>query len=178
MKTVHLSQTSPNMSSIGEVCNILGKTFLTSLVGNHWATGRLRLNLSSVKGGLIIFPLLLLEGNAILPMTPKAHCVVHMLRQCNDQWQIADGSILLGGLLPTEILGLIHRFVVGRFQHFSSPYIFQHTFFCLLPIGQFYAGGRSGLSLPANRSTPQSRKITHQGQGLSFIHTQCFMCYN
>ena len=62
------------MSSIGEVCDRLGKTFLTSLVGNHWATGGLLVNSSSVKGGLIIFPLFLLEGNAILPMTPKADC--------------------------------------------------------------------------------------------------------
>ena len=80
---VHLSQTSPNMSSIEEVCDRLSKTFLMSLVGNHWATGGLRVNSSSVKGGLIIFSLFLLEGNAILPMTPKADCVVHMFRQCN-----------------------------------------------------------------------------------------------
>ena len=40
----NLSQTSPNMSSIGEVCDMLGKTFLTSLVCNHWATGGLRVN--------------------------------------------------------------------------------------------------------------------------------------
>ena len=39
MKMAHLSRTSPNMSSIGEVCDRLGKTFLTSLVGNHWAAG-------------------------------------------------------------------------------------------------------------------------------------------
>ena len=37
MKMAHLSRTSPNMSSIGEVCNRLGKTFLASIVGNHWA---------------------------------------------------------------------------------------------------------------------------------------------
>ena len=70
----HLSQTPPNMSSIGEVCDSLGKTFLASLVGNRRATGRLWVNSSSVKGGLINFPLFLLEGNAILPMTPKADC--------------------------------------------------------------------------------------------------------
>ena len=31
-------------------------------------------NLTSMKGGLLNFPLFLLEGNAILPMTPKAGC--------------------------------------------------------------------------------------------------------
>ena len=46
MKMAHLSPTSPDMSSIGEVCDSLGKTFLTSLVGNLWATCRLRVNLS------------------------------------------------------------------------------------------------------------------------------------
>ena len=40
----NLSTTSPNMSSIGEVCDRLGKTFLTSLVSNHSATGGLRVN--------------------------------------------------------------------------------------------------------------------------------------
>ena len=42
----NLSLTSPNRSSIGEVCNRLGKTFLTPLVGNHWATGGLRVVLT------------------------------------------------------------------------------------------------------------------------------------
>ena len=70
----HLAQTPTNMSSIGEVCDRLGKTFLMSLLGNHRATGGLRVNSSSVKGGLINFPLFLLEGNVILPMTPKADC--------------------------------------------------------------------------------------------------------
>ena len=60
-------------------CNIAsnidpGPIWLTSLIGNHWATGGLRVNSSSVKGGLINFPLLLLEGEAILQMTPKADC--------------------------------------------------------------------------------------------------------
>ena len=40
-----------------------------------WATGGFRVNSNSGEGGLISFPLLLLEGNAILPMTPKAGCV-------------------------------------------------------------------------------------------------------
>ena len=72
MKMAHLSRTSPNMSSIGEVCDRLGITFLTSFVSNHWASGGLRVNSYSVKGRLIIFPMFLLEGNAILSMTPKA----------------------------------------------------------------------------------------------------------
>ena len=52
------------MNSIEEVCNRLGKTFLMSLVGHHWAIGGLWVNSSLVKGGLIIFALTLLEGNA------------------------------------------------------------------------------------------------------------------
>ena len=79
MKMAHLSRTLPNTSSIGKVCDRLGRTFLTSLVGNHWATGGLRVNLYPVKGGLIIFPLFLLEENAILSMTPKADCVTESL---------------------------------------------------------------------------------------------------
>ena len=38
---------------------------------NHWATGGLHVNLTSLKGGPIIFPLFLLKGNAILAMTRK-----------------------------------------------------------------------------------------------------------
>ena len=75
MKIAHLPQTPPNMSSIGEVWASLGKTFLMSFVVNHRATGGLRMNSSSVKGGLINFPFFLLKGNAILPMTPKVGCV-------------------------------------------------------------------------------------------------------
>ena len=45
MKMACVSQTSPNRSSIREVCNRLGKKILMSLVGNHWATGGLRVNL-------------------------------------------------------------------------------------------------------------------------------------
>ena len=71
---VHLSQTPPNMSSIGAVCDSLGKTFLRLLVGNLGVTGGLRVNLSPVKRELITFPLFLPEGNAILPMTAKAVC--------------------------------------------------------------------------------------------------------
>ena len=38
----NISPTSPNMRSIGEICDRLGKTFLTSLVGSHWVTGGLQ----------------------------------------------------------------------------------------------------------------------------------------
>ena len=71
MKMTHLYQPQPNMSSIGEGCDSLGKTFLTSLVSNLWATGGFRMNSYS---GEVSFPVLLLEGNAILPMTPRADC--------------------------------------------------------------------------------------------------------
>ena len=64
------------MRLIGEGCDILGKPSLTSVVGNHWATGGLWVNSFSVKGGLISFSLFLLEENAILPLTAKAGCVV------------------------------------------------------------------------------------------------------
>ena len=87
LKMAHLSRTSPNMSPIREVCDRLGKIFLTSLVGNHWATGGLRVNSSSVKGGLIIFPLFLLEENAILPMTPRADCAPPIL------WNFLYGTV-------------------------------------------------------------------------------------
>ena len=43
---VILSPTSPNMSLIGEVCDMLVKKFLTSLVGNHWANGVFLVNLT------------------------------------------------------------------------------------------------------------------------------------
>ena len=80
---VHLSQTPPNMSLIGAFCDSLGKTFLTLLVGNLGATGRLRLNSSLVKVELIIFPLFLPEGNAILPMTARAVCELKL----TGDWQ-------------------------------------------------------------------------------------------
>ena len=69
MKMTHWSQPQPNMSSIREGCNSLGKTFLTSLVGKHWATGALWVNLYSVNKRLIR-----IEGNVILPTTPMAGC--------------------------------------------------------------------------------------------------------
>ena len=62
------------MSSIGAVCNSLGTTFMSFLVDNLGATGGLRVNFSPVKVKLIIFPLFLPEGNAILPITPEAVC--------------------------------------------------------------------------------------------------------
>ena len=80
MKTAHLSQIPPNMSSIGAVCDNFGKTSLTSLVGNFWATDGLRVNSSQVMGECIIFPLFLLEEIAILPMTARADCVLISLQ--------------------------------------------------------------------------------------------------
>ena len=71
---VHLSQTPQNMSSIGALCDRLGKTFLTFLLCNLGATGGLRVNSSPVKVKLIIFHLFLPEGNTILPMTAKEAC--------------------------------------------------------------------------------------------------------
>ena len=62
------------MSSIGAVCDSLGKTFLTLLLGNLGATGKLRVNSSPVKLKLIIFPLFLPQGTAIFPMTAKEAC--------------------------------------------------------------------------------------------------------
>ena len=53
MKMAHLSWTPPNMSSIGEVCDSLGAVWLSLYDGNHWATGRLRVNSTFVKGGII-----------------------------------------------------------------------------------------------------------------------------
>ena len=74
MMMMNLYQTPPNMSSIGAVCYTLGKIFLSLLVDNHGATGGLRLNSSPVKVKLIIFPLFLSKGNAILPIPPKEVC--------------------------------------------------------------------------------------------------------
>ena len=62
------------MSSTGTVCDSLGKTSLTSLVGYYWATDGLWVNFSPVKGEFIIFPLFLLEENSILPMTARGGC--------------------------------------------------------------------------------------------------------
>ena len=67
-------QTPPNMSSFGAVCESFRKTFLSLLVDNLGASGGLCLNSSPVNVKLIIFPLFLPKGNAILPITPKAVC--------------------------------------------------------------------------------------------------------
>ena len=79
MKMAYLSQTSPNTISIGEVCVRLDKRFLTSLIGKHWATSGLQVTLSSVKGVFIIFPLFLLEGDAILQIAPRLWRTVHYI---------------------------------------------------------------------------------------------------
>ena len=84
MKMPNLSRIPPNMSSIGEICDSLGTVWLSSYGGNQWATGLLRLNSTPVKGGLINFPLFLLEGNAILPMTPKAGCAKLVQSESRD----------------------------------------------------------------------------------------------
>ena len=62
MMIVHISLNPQNMSSIGALCNRLGKTFLTFLLDNIGATDGLRVNSSPVKVKLIIFPLFLPEG--------------------------------------------------------------------------------------------------------------------
>ena len=68
---------------IGEVCDMLGAMSLSSFGGNHWATGELWVNSTSVKGGLLSFPLFLLKGNAILSITPKAGSLVYRcIYQC------------------------------------------------------------------------------------------------
>ena len=81
MMMINLYQTPPNMSSIGAVCDSLGKKFVSLLVDNLGAIGGLRLNLSPVKAKFIIFALFLPEGNAILPITPKAVC------GSDDRWR-------------------------------------------------------------------------------------------
>ena len=45
-------------------------SFLTSLVGHHWATGGLRVNLTPDYN----LPLFLLKRDTILPITSKADC--------------------------------------------------------------------------------------------------------
>ena len=62
------------MSSTEAGWDSLAKTFLLLLVDNLGATGKLRSNSSPVKVKLIIYPLFLPEGNAILPITPMAVC--------------------------------------------------------------------------------------------------------
>ena len=45
-----LSWPQPNMSLIKELCDSLGKTSLTSLVGNYWASGGLEGELALIEG--------------------------------------------------------------------------------------------------------------------------------
>ena len=45
-----------------------------SLDDNLWPTGGFHVNLYSGEGGLLSYPMFLLGGNTILPMTPKADC--------------------------------------------------------------------------------------------------------
>ena len=58
----YLSRPPRNINLIGQVCDSLGKDSVTLFVGNHWATGRLQVNLISVKGGIIIDPLFACTG--------------------------------------------------------------------------------------------------------------------
>ena len=78
MMMINLYQTPPNMSSIGAACDSLKKTFLSLLVNNLGATGGLRLNSSPKKVKLIIFPMFLPKGNAILPITPTQSVIYDM----------------------------------------------------------------------------------------------------
>ena len=66
------------MSSIGAVCDRLGKKLLLLLDDNLWATGGLRVNSSPVKVKLIIFPLFLPGRNAILPIKAKEDCDISL----------------------------------------------------------------------------------------------------
>ena len=67
----HLSTLGPNISGIGEVCDTLNTTSLTSLVDN-WHTAGLRVNSSFLKAGFKRNMLFLLEGITIMPSTPLA----------------------------------------------------------------------------------------------------------
>ena len=71
MMMINLSQTPPNMSSIEAVCDSLGKTSVTSLVGNYWATGGLRVNSSPVKGKFISSPFTRDEFTRSPPVAPR-----------------------------------------------------------------------------------------------------------
>ena len=63
----HLSRPGQNINWIEEVCDSLGKQSLTPLVDYHWANAGIRVNSSSVKGGIISSPFFILEKNPILP---------------------------------------------------------------------------------------------------------------
>ena len=94
MKITHLSWSQLNMSSIGEGCDSLGTDWLSSFADNSWATGGLRVNSTSGEGGLISFPLLLLEGNAIFTMTPKAG-IFNSVNIWSNTIEASPGSPLL-----------------------------------------------------------------------------------
>ena len=111
MMMKHLSQTPPNMSSIGAVCNSLGKTFLMLLVDNLGATGGLWVNLSPVKVKLIIFPLFLPEGNAILPMTAKTVCSIHIqfMPYSMSAWVcFRHSTVITAGLVAVALLRILY----------------------------------------------------------------------
>ena len=133
MKIAHLSQPQPNMSLIGEGCDSLGKTSLTSIVGNHWATGGLQVNTSSVKGGFISFALFLQEENAILPMTDKAGCGLPQL----------DGSakpIQFEMVLPTKqacCAGCRRRPFTAEAPPIGNTHPFRKIAITFKPVGQF-----------------------------------------
>ena len=115
----HLSQTPPNMSSIGAVCDSLGKTSLTSLVGNYWATDGLRVNSSPVKGEFIIFPLFLLEENALLSMIARADCAWNTVRTW--KYNVQNPAYFP----PHEMIPLLHTCLSGIWLWSSHifPYI-------------------------------------------------------
>ena len=94
---INLYQTPPNLSPIGAVCDSLRKTFLSLLVDNLGATGGHRLNSSLVAVELIIFPLFLPKGNAILPITPKAVCAGEI------PWSPSSGFHLCSGYISPYI---------------------------------------------------------------------------
>ena len=54
MELVHLSTLGPNISWIGEVCDTLNTTSLTSLVDNHWPTAGIRVNSSFLKAQSLV----------------------------------------------------------------------------------------------------------------------------
>ena len=60
--------------SVGEFCDALNTTSLTSLVDNHWPTAGLRVMSPFLKDGIGSNPLFLPEGITILPSSPSAGC--------------------------------------------------------------------------------------------------------
>ena len=116
MMMINGCQTPSNMSSIRAVWDSLGKTFLSLLVDNLGATGRLRLNSSPVKLKLIIFLLFLPEGNAILPITPKAVCA---LLSATSSVQGCGGS----SMEADYQLHLVFRVAAGPLRSLTISYI-------------------------------------------------------